>query len=95
MTLQEIEKLSGIARLGLSDSEKQIFPEQISRILAYTEVLQAVDTKGVVPTVYPIPMSGVLREDMVVSSLPQNTALANGPEVADSYFRVPRIIEED
>jgi aspartyl-tRNA(Asn)/glutamyl-tRNA(Gln) amidotransferase subunit C len=95
MTLQELEELATTARLGLTDLEKQMLPEQISSILTYVDVLQSVDTTGVAPTVYPIMQPGVLREDEVIPSLSRDVALANGPEVEDSYFRVPRIIEED
>ncbi|NMB46196.1 MAG: Asp-tRNA(Asn)/Glu-tRNA(Gln) amidotransferase subunit GatC [Firmicutes bacterium] len=95
MTLKKLEELAVTARLGLTESERKMFPEQISRILACAQVLQSIDTKGVVPTIYPMEQAGVLREDKVVSSLDKVVALANGPEVADGYFRVPRIIEED
>jgi aspartyl-tRNA(Asn)/glutamyl-tRNA(Gln) amidotransferase subunit C len=95
MTLQELEELATIARLGLTDREKQMLPEQISRILACADTLHSVDTTGVAPTVYPIMQVAVLREDEVTPSLPRDIALANGPEVEDSCFRVPRIIEEE
>ncbi|NMB11934.1 MAG: Asp-tRNA(Asn)/Glu-tRNA(Gln) amidotransferase subunit GatC [Firmicutes bacterium] len=96
MTLQELEELAATARLGLTDLEKQMLPEQISRILACVEMLQSVDTTtGVAPTVYPIMQPGLLREDKITPSLSRDAALANGPEVEDNCFRVPRVIEED
>jgi aspartyl-tRNA(Asn)/glutamyl-tRNA(Gln) amidotransferase subunit C len=95
MTLKELEELARTARLGLSDLEREMFPEQISHILAYAKQLAAVDTEGVAPTIYPLEQAGVLREDEVLPSLPREKALANAREVVDGYFRVPRIIEED
>jgi aspartyl-tRNA(Asn)/glutamyl-tRNA(Gln) amidotransferase subunit C len=54
-----------------------------------------VDTHDTAPTFYPIKQAGFLREDEVEPSLPKEQALANGPDVVDGYFRVPRIIEEE
>jgi aspartyl-tRNA(Asn)/glutamyl-tRNA(Gln) amidotransferase subunit C len=95
MTLQDVEELAVTARLGLTAAEKKAFPDQISHIMDIAQQLQQVDTEGISPTIYPIVQSGVLREDEVIASLPKADALANGPEVVDGYFRVPRIIEED
>lgn len=95
MTLKELEELARTARLGLSDLEKEMFPEQISHILACAKALVVVDTEGVVPTIYPLEQEGIFREDEVLPSLSREQALANASEVVDGYFRVPRIIEED
>ncbi|NLA59242.1 MAG: Asp-tRNA(Asn)/Glu-tRNA(Gln) amidotransferase subunit GatC [Firmicutes bacterium] len=95
MTLEELEAIAVTARVGLTEEEKEIFPEQISQILSYIRGLDGVDTHGTAPTHYPIRQAGFLREDVVEPSLPIEEALANGPDVVDSYFRVPRIIEEE
>ncbi|MGH7405986.1 MAG: Asp-tRNA(Asn)/Glu-tRNA(Gln) amidotransferase subunit GatC, partial [Candidatus Methylomirabilales bacterium] len=41
-----------------------------------------------------IPMTNVLREDVVSPSLSQDQALANAPDRHEAFFRVPRILEE-
>ena len=41
-----------------------------------------------------LPTENVLRDDEVRPSLPQERALANAPEQADGFFRVPRILED-
>jgi aspartyl-tRNA(Asn)/glutamyl-tRNA(Gln) amidotransferase subunit C len=37
----------------------------------------------------------VLRDDVVVPSLPRDEALAAAPDTAEDRFRVPRILDEE
>ncbi len=90
-----MDELALIARLYLTEEEKKILPQQISSILDMVHSLETVDTEDVEPTIYPITGSGVLREDEILPSLAVKDALANGPDIVDGYFRVPRIIEEE
>jgi aspartyl-tRNA(Asn)/glutamyl-tRNA(Gln) amidotransferase subunit C len=46
------------------------------------------------PTSHAVPLLDVMRDDAVAPSLPQDEALANAPDRADEFFRVPRIIED-
>jgi aspartyl-tRNA(Asn)/glutamyl-tRNA(Gln) amidotransferase subunit C len=46
------------------------------------------------PTATVLPTDNVFREDEVRPSLPQEKALANAPDQADGFFRVPKIIDE-
>ncbi|HHV94273.1 MAG TPA: Asp-tRNA(Asn)/Glu-tRNA(Gln) amidotransferase subunit GatC [Firmicutes bacterium] len=95
MTLKELEAIAFTARIGLTEEEKEVFPEQISQILSLIRVLDGVDTHAAAPTHYPIRQESFLREDAVEPSLPLEQVFANGPDVVDGYFRVPRIIEEE
>ncbi len=95
MTAKDIEDLAATARIELTQAEKEAFPKQISDILDTAKLLEEVDTEEVPPTIYAIIQPGHMRDDVVLPTLPQADALANGPDVVDGYFRVPRIIEED
>jgi aspartyl-tRNA(Asn)/glutamyl-tRNA(Gln) amidotransferase subunit C len=57
------------------------------------EKLNTLDTSQVEPTTTVIPMVSVMRDDVVRPSLDREEALANAPDRADAFFRVPRIIE--
>ena len=46
------------------------------------------------PTSHAVPLTNVMREDEPRPSLPRADMLANAPEAAGDFFRVPRIIEE-
>ena len=89
----DIEKVARLARLELSESEKEMFGGQLDQILTYMEQLNRLDTKGVEPTSHAIPMQNVFREDEVRASCPREEVLAIGPEQEDGHFKVPRIIE--
>ena len=94
ITLQEVEHVARLARLALSDEEKEQMRSQLDRILGYIEKLNQLETSGVEPTSHVIPMTNVFREDAVVPSLPRGEALGNAPDPHEGFFRVPRIIEQ-
>jgi len=94
ITQKEVEHVANLARLELSEDEKGTFTRQLSAILTYMDQLKTLDTRGVEPTMTVLPTENVLRDDEVRPSLPQERALANAPEQADGFFRVPRILED-
>ena len=94
ITQKEVEQVAKLARLELSEDEKGTFARQLSAILSYMDQLKTLDTGGVEPTVTVLPTDNVFRDDQVRPSLPQETALANAPDQADGFFRVPRILED-
>lgn len=93
ITKQEVEHVARLARLELSEQQKNMFTEQLSNILTYVEQLNELDTKSVEPTSHVLDISNVMREDVPHESLPQEKALANAPDKAAGHYRVPKIIE--
>ena len=89
----DIEHLSLLARLNLSDEEKQLFSRQVDSIIEYINTLNELDTTQVEPTAHILPMKNVFREDVLNVSLPREKAMQNAPEKNDDFYRVPRIIE--
>jgi len=94
ITMREVEQVARLARLALSDAEKERMRRELDGILSYIDKLRALDTEGVPPTSHAVPMTNVMREDEPVPSLPQEDMLANAPDRNGEFFRVPRIIEE-
>lgn len=94
LTLEEVEHIALLARLTLSQEEKQRYQEQLSEILDYASRLQAVDTKGIPPTASVLPPHSVLRSDEVHPGLAQDELLKNAPQVKDDQFQVPAIFEK-
>ncbi|MBP1774514.1 MAG: gatC [candidate division NC10 bacterium] len=94
ITRAEVEHVARLARLALSEEEKERMTSQLDAILGYVDKLNALDTSGVEPTATVIPMVSVMREDVVRPSLSREDALANAPDREDVFFRVPRIIED-
>ena len=91
---KDVEHVARLARLALTDAELEKMRDQLNGILAYIEKLNALPTEGVEPTAHAVPLVNVMREDEPGPCLPPDEALANAPERAGEFFRVPRIIED-
>lgn len=94
ITRVEVEHVARLARLELSEDEKERMTAQLDAILGYIDKLNALDTSQVEPTTTVIPMVSVMRDDVVRPSLDREAALANAPDREAEFFRVPRIIED-
>ncbi len=88
-----IEHIAMLARLELSEKEKQIFSGQLGSVLQYIDTLNELDTSDVEPTAHILPMKNVFRDDEPRPSLPREKALFNAPDSKDGFYRVPKIIE--
>ncbi len=93
ITAAEINKIAGLARLGLDPSEIETFAGQMGEILTYVETLNELDTEGIIPTSHAVPVENAFRHDVSCQSDIIELAMANAPESADNYFRVPPVIE--
>ncbi|MQB00096.1 MAG: Asp-tRNA(Asn)/Glu-tRNA(Gln) amidotransferase subunit GatC [Actinobacteria bacterium] len=89
-----VDHVARLARLDLSEEERERMQVELAAILDHAEKIQALDLDGIEPTSHAIPLRNVMRPDEVTPSLPQEVALANAPETEDGRFRVPRIIED-
>lgn len=93
ITRAEVEHVARLARLELSEPELETFTAQMDSILAYVEKLNALDTDGIVPTSHAVPMENAFRADLPAASIGVENALANAPKHAETFFRVPKVIE--
>jgi aspartyl-tRNA(Asn)/glutamyl-tRNA(Gln) amidotransferase subunit C len=91
---EDVQHVARLARLELSDVELERMRVELSNILAFMDTLRSLDTSGVEPTSHAVPLRNVMREDEPRPSFPLDEMLANAPERAGDFFRVPRIIEE-
>jgi aspartyl-tRNA(Asn)/glutamyl-tRNA(Gln) amidotransferase subunit C len=89
-----VDHVARLARLALSESERERMRGELSNILEHAETIQSLELDDVPPTSHPVPLSNVFRADEVRPSLDQAVALANAPEAEDGRFKVPRIIED-
>jgi len=90
----EVLHVARLSRLHLTDEEVERMRQQLDAILAYIDKLRELDVEGVEPTAHAVPVVNVMRDDALVPSLSQDQALANAPDRAGEFFRVPRIIED-
>ena len=93
LSREEVVHIALLARLGLTEAEIDRFSEQLSNILENFEVLQEVDTSGILPTAQSIPLQNVMKGDEVAPSLLQSQILANAPRRHENFFRVRAVLE--
>ncbi len=89
----DIEKVARLARLELSEEDREIFGNQLEQVLTYMEQLNRLDTTGVDPTSHAIPIYNVFREDEIKPSVAQEEVLSIAPDEEEGHFKVPRIID--
>jgi aspartyl-tRNA(Asn)/glutamyl-tRNA(Gln) amidotransferase subunit C len=85
----EVLHVARLARLDLSDDEIDRFGEQLNSILEAVGKVAELDLSGVEPTAHPLDLVNVWAEDEPRPSLPVEDALANAPDRAGDFFRVP------
>ncbi len=90
----DVAYVAGLARLGLTDDELELFTGQLAAVLDHAADVEALDTDGVVPTAHPLPLANVLRDDVVRPGLDRDEVLAAAPAVEDQRFRVPPVLGE-
>jgi aspartyl-tRNA(Asn)/glutamyl-tRNA(Gln) amidotransferase subunit C len=93
ITIKEVEHVANLARLELSEAEKEQFAGQLNAILKYAEKLNQLSTEGIEPTSHVLPLANVMREDTIKPSWPIEKVLLNAPEEEDGQFKVPPVLE--
>lgn len=92
LTIAEVEHVAILARLSLSQTEKEQLAQHLGAILEYADRLKSLDTDEIQPLDHILPISNVFRDDVVISSPAREEMLANAPMAEDGQYRVPKII---
>lgn len=94
LTRSDVDRIAALARLELSDAEKDLFVRQLAQVLEYAEQIQTIDTTGVPPTAHVASQQPTDRGDEPRPGLSNEEALANAPDPSPNtgLFRVPRVI---
>ncbi len=90
---EEVEHVASLARLELEPAELAALTSQLDAILGYVEKLNQLDTEGIVPTAYAVPMENAFRADETKGSIGIERALQNAPATDGPCFKVPKVIE--
>ena len=90
---ETIEYVGILAKLELSDEEKEAAKSDMGRMLDYIDKLNALDTNGVEPMSHVFPVHNVFREDVVTNGDDRENMLANAPEERDGQYQVPKTVE--
>lgn len=90
---ETIEYVGILAKLELSDEEKEQAKKDMGNMLDYIDMLNSLDTEGVEPMSHVFPVHNVFREDVVVNGDEREKILANAPAEKDGAFKVPKTVE--
>ncbi|MBX5493148.1 MAG: Asp-tRNA(Asn)/Glu-tRNA(Gln) amidotransferase subunit GatC [Chloroflexi bacterium] len=93
LTREEVDHVAFLARLGLSDEERERLRAELGSILEYMRVLERLDTAAIPPTAQVIPLRNVMRDDVERPSLPVAEVLRGAPAREEDYFRVAPVLE--
>jgi len=85
----EREDVLHVARLALTDEEVERLGRELNAILEAVGKVSELDLDDVEPTSHPLALVNVWAEDEPRPCLPLEDALANAPERAGDFFRVP------
>ena len=94
LTREEVEHIAHLARLHLTDEEKERYREQLSDILAHVARLQELDTTDVMPLSAVVAERSPLRPDEPGETLSKAALLQNAPQAEADQFRVPVILDQ-
>lgn len=89
---ETIEYVGILAKLELSDEEKERAKKDMGDMLDYIDKLNELDTTGVEPMSHVFPVNNVFREDVVTNGDGSKETLANAPAQKDGGFKVPKTI---
>ena len=90
---ETIEYVGILAKLALSDEEKEQAKKYMADMLDYIDQLGELDTTGVEPMSHVFPVQNVFREDVVTNGDESEQTLANAPGEKDNMFVVPRTFD--
>ena len=88
-----IDYVSILAKLDLSEEEKEHAKSDMGRMLDYIDKLNELDTQGVEPVSHIFPINNVFRDDVVENGDDRDNILKNAPETKDGCFKVPKTVE--
>ncbi len=93
ITDETIDYVGILAKLELSDEEKEQAKKDMGSMLDYIDKLNELDTEGVEPMSHVFPVNNVFREDVVTNGDDSEKILTNAPKEKDGSFVVPKTFD--
>jgi aspartyl-tRNA(Asn)/glutamyl-tRNA(Gln) amidotransferase subunit C len=94
ITTDDVQKVAKLARLRLTEDELERFTGQLAAVLDHAADLDELELDGVEPMAHPVPLTNVLRADVVGTALDRAEVLAAAPAAEQGRFRVPPVLGE-
>ena len=88
------KKLANQLMFDLNDKEAEEVQERFVTFMEQIKLLEAIDTDGIEPMIYPFEESQVnLRDDVSVNVLTQEQVLMNAKNIDNGYFEIPKVVK--
>ncbi len=91
---EHIEHLANLARLGITEEEKEKYAEQISSVLDYFTELNELNTDNVEPLTHVFELENVVRPDKEVRTVEADKVLAEAPELEKKQVKVKAVFDK-
>jgi aspartyl-tRNA(Asn)/glutamyl-tRNA(Gln) amidotransferase subunit C len=89
----DVGYVARLARINLTEDEKNAFQKQLDDVLKYVEKLRQADVSHVEAAAHALPIFNVFREDAAREWFTAEEALSNAPRKANDLFIVPKVVE--
>lgn len=93
ITQETVKYVASLAKLNVSEEEKQTIALDLDHILDYIETMNELDTEGIEPMSHVLPVKNVFREDVVTNQDNRDQLIKNAPKQKDGCFAVPKTVE--
>ena len=88
-----VARIARLARIRVTDDEKNHLAAELSQVMDWIDELQSVDTEGVEPLTSVVGARLKTRADVVTLNVTRDQVLANAPEAMAGFFTVPKVVE--
>ncbi|MYS80201.1 Asp-tRNA(Asn)/Glu-tRNA(Gln) amidotransferase subunit GatC [Embleya scabrispora] len=95
ITREEVAHLARLSRLELGAEELDHLAAQLDDIIGAVARVAEVAADDIPPTSHPLPLTNVMRPDVIRPGLSPEEALSGAPAAEEQRFRVPRILGEE
>ena len=95
ITRKDVDYVARLARLKLTEEEKEKFALQLEAIISHIDQLKELDTSAIQPTSHVLELKNAWRDDKVLKSSEEllEDILRNAPEREGNFFKVKKVIE--
>lgn len=92
ITKQQIEHIAELARLGITEQEKEKYVSDLGRILDYFKKLEQVDTSQIQPIKQITGLHNTIRQDESIINTEQEKILTNAPARKNKFIKVKSVL---
>ena len=93
LTIEEVQHVALLARVGMTDEEAEKMRDQLSNIFDQFGALRQVDTECVEPTGHSADLKSVMRDDECAPSRLKEDLLKNVPQQELDFIKIRAVLD--